>query len=114
MRWVVDAVVMAMMMVTVIVIVVIVIVVVVVGHTALFAHILADCGATPSRMEEFCAARTPRARRRRRLSSSTMRIPCRLVLLLLATAATIARGDGLDGERFVPSVGAEGTFVDEH
>src|ERR1044071_7352239 len=65
-------------------------------------------------MDEFCAARTPRARRRRRLSSSTMRIPCRLVLLLLATAATIARGDGLDGERFVPSVGAEGTFVDEH
>src|ERR1051325_2141230 len=65
-------------------------------------------------MDEFCAARTPRARRRRRLSSSTMRIPCRLVLLLLATAATIGRSDGLDGERFVPSVGAEGTFVDEH
>src|SRR5206468_691546 len=29
-------------------------------------------------------------------------------------AASSARADGLDGERFVPSVGAEGTFVVEH
>jgi outer membrane protein OmpA-like peptidoglycan-associated protein len=43
-----------------------------------------------------------------------MRNPCRLALLLLATTVATARGDGLDGERFVPSVGAEGTFVDEH
>jgi OmpA-OmpF porin, OOP family len=37
-----------------------------------------------------------------------------LALLGLAAAAATARADGLDGERFVPSVGAEGTFVDEH
>src|SRR5215831_14644219 len=38
----------------------------------------------------------------------------RIALVWLATALGTARADGLDGERFVPSVGAEGTFVDEH
>ena len=33
---------------------------------------------------------------------------------VLAAAFGTARADGLDGERFVPSIGAEGTFVDEH
>ena len=32
----------------------------------------------------------------------------------LATGLATARADGLDGERFVPSVGAEGTFTAEH
>jgi outer membrane protein OmpA-like peptidoglycan-associated protein len=39
---------------------------------------------------------------------------CRLALVGLVTTLGAARADGLDGERFVPSVGAEGTFVDEH
>ncbi|HMG52027.1 MAG TPA: transporter [Kofleriaceae bacterium] len=38
----------------------------------------------------------------------------RIALVWLATALGTARADGLDGERFVPSVGAVGTFVDEH
>jgi len=38
----------------------------------------------------------------------------RIALIWLATAVGTAQADGLDGERFVPSVGAEGTFVDEH
>jgi OOP family OmpA-OmpF porin len=37
----------------------------------------------------------------------------RIALIWLAGLGT-AHADGLDGERFVPSVGAEGTFVDEH
>lgn len=46
-----------------------------------------------------------------------MATPHRLALAALvafAAAGATARADGLDGERFVPSVGAEGTFVDEH
>ena len=39
---------------------------------------------------------------------------CRIALVWLVAALGTARADGLDGERFVPSVGAEGTFVDEH
>jgi outer membrane protein OmpA-like peptidoglycan-associated protein len=35
-------------------------------------------------------------------------------LLWLVTALGTAHADGLDGERFVPSVGAAGTFLDEH
>src|SRR4051812_571044 len=38
----------------------------------------------------------------------------RIALIWLAAGLGTARADGLDGERFVPSVGAEGTFVDEH
>src|SRR5437763_15665748 len=38
----------------------------------------------------------------------------RRIALVMLFAARVARADGLDGERFVPSVGAEGTFVDEH
>ncbi|HET7502419.1 MAG TPA: OmpA family protein [Kofleriaceae bacterium] len=38
----------------------------------------------------------------------------RIALIWLTAALGTARADGLDGERFVPSVGAEGTFVDEH
>jgi outer membrane protein OmpA-like peptidoglycan-associated protein len=38
----------------------------------------------------------------------------RIALIWLATALGTAHADGLDGERFVPSVGAAGTFVDEH
>src|SRR3954470_14892905 len=38
----------------------------------------------------------------------------RIALIWLVTALGTAHADGLDGERFVPSVGAEGTFVDEH
>lgn len=38
----------------------------------------------------------------------------RIALVWLATALGTAHADGLDGERFVPSVGAEGTFVNEH
>ena len=46
---------------------------------------------------------------------ATPRLAPRLVALIgLATGLGAARADGLDGERFVPSVGAEGTFVDEH
>src|ERR1043166_9429139 len=41
-------------------------------------------------------------------------LPGLAALLGLAVAAATARADGLDGERFVPSIGAEGTFVDEH
>src|SRR3954447_26411962 len=37
-----------------------------------------------------------------------------LALVWLLAVSASARADGLDGERFVPSVGAEGTFVDEH
>ena len=37
-----------------------------------------------------------------------------LAALLVLASAAAARADGLDGERFVPSVGAEGTFVVEH
>ena len=43
-----------------------------------------------------------------------MTTSCRIAVIWLATALGTARADGLDGERFVPSVGAEGTFVDEH
>lgn len=43
-----------------------------------------------------------------------MRTTCTLALVGLTVALSPARADGLDGERFVPSVGAEGTFVDEH
>ena len=39
---------------------------------------------------------------------------CRLALIWLAIGLATAHADGLDGERFVPSVGAEGSFVDEH
>jgi OOP family OmpA-OmpF porin len=40
---------------------------------------------------------------------------CALLVITFALAtARIGRADGLDGERFVPSVGAEGTFVVEH
>lgn len=42
-----------------------------------------------------------------------MRIPLALALAL-AGSSTPARADGLDGERFAPSVGAEGTFGVEH
>jgi outer membrane protein OmpA-like peptidoglycan-associated protein len=42
-----------------------------------------------------------------------MRTRC-LALVWLAIGLGTAHADGLDGERFVPSVGAEGTFVDEH
>jgi OOP family OmpA-OmpF porin len=38
----------------------------------------------------------------------------RIALVWLAAALGTAHADGLDGERFVPSVGAEGTFADEH
>ncbi|HEX3760597.1 MAG TPA: OmpA family protein [Kofleriaceae bacterium] len=41
------------------------------------------------------------------------RIALSIALIRLAGPGT-AHADGLDGERFVPSVGAEGTFVDEH
>jgi len=43
-----------------------------------------------------------------------MGIPRRIALIWLTTALGTARADGLDGERFVPSVGAVGTFVNEH
>ena len=42
------------------------------------------------------------------------RIALGIALIRLAAGPGAARADGLDGERFVPSVGAEGTFVDEH
>lgn len=38
----------------------------------------------------------------------------RVALVWLVIGLGTAHADGLDGERFVPSVGAEGTFVDEH
>lgn len=38
----------------------------------------------------------------------------RIALIWLAAALGTARADGLDGERFVPAVGAEGTFAVEH
>jgi OOP family OmpA-OmpF porin len=38
----------------------------------------------------------------------------RIALVWLAATLGTAHADGLDGERFVPSVGAAGTFVDEH
>jgi OOP family OmpA-OmpF porin len=37
-----------------------------------------------------------------------------LFVFVSALATRTARADGLDGERFVPAVGAEGTFVVEH
>jgi len=40
--------------------------------------------------------------------------PRRIALIWLATALGTAHADGLDGERFVPSVGAQGSFVNEH
>jgi len=40
--------------------------------------------------------------------------PRRITLIWLATALGTAHADGLDGERFVPAVGAEGSFVPEH
>jgi outer membrane protein OmpA-like peptidoglycan-associated protein len=43
-----------------------------------------------------------------------MGIPRRIALIWLMTAFGTARADGLDGERFVPAVGAAGTFVNEH
>ena len=42
-----------------------------------------------------------------------MRLPLALAVALAGTSNP-ARADGLDGERFVPAVGAEGTFVVEH
>lgn len=45
---------------------------------------------------------------------STMGTSRCIALLWLAATLGTARADGLDGERFVPSVGAAGTFVDEH
>ncbi len=38
----------------------------------------------------------------------------RRIALISVVIAGTAHADGLDGERFVPSVGAEGTFVNEH
>jgi len=38
----------------------------------------------------------------------------RISLIWIATAVGTASADGLDGERFVPSVGAESTFTAEH
>ena len=43
-----------------------------------------------------------------------MGIPRCIALICLTAAVGTARADGLDGERFVPSVGAAGTFVNEH
>src|SRR5882757_2310539 len=46
-----------------------------------------------------------------------MRTVCHAALLtaaLVAFSPATARADGLDGERFVPSVGAEGTITAEH
>src|SRR5258706_7899165 len=36
------------------------------------------------------------------------------LFVITCSLARASRADGLDGERFVPSVGAEGTFVVEH
>ncbi len=43
-----------------------------------------------------------------------MRTPRWIALAWLVATLGAARADGLDAERFVPSVGAEGTFVNEH
>jgi outer membrane protein OmpA-like peptidoglycan-associated protein len=48
----------------------------------------------------------------RRIALAALGAPAALVWL--AASLGTARADGLDGERFVPSIGAEGTFVDEH
>ncbi|MDB4954984.1 MAG: OmpA/MotB domain protein [Myxococcales bacterium] len=45
---------------------------------------------------------------------TTLRHRCALLVVFAFAAGRTARADGLDAERFVPSVGAEGTFVDEH
>jgi OOP family OmpA-OmpF porin len=37
-----------------------------------------------------------------------------LATALICAAAAVAAADGLDGERFVPAIGAEGNFVNEH
>jgi outer membrane protein OmpA-like peptidoglycan-associated protein len=41
-------------------------------------------------------------------------VPRRIALAAIIALSGPARADGLDGERFVPSIGAEGTFVVEH
>ena len=46
---------------------------------------------------------------------TTLRAAVGVVVLVAAIAAPrVARGDGLDGERFVPATGAEGTIAVEH
>jgi outer membrane protein OmpA-like peptidoglycan-associated protein len=37
-----------------------------------------------------------------------------LAIALICASAAVAAADGLDGERFVPAVGAEGNYVNEH
>src|SRR5262245_23903231 len=67
-----------------------------------------------NRSKSLCArAGPPHGAGRYHREMPTTRMWRRAALIWLA-ALRVAHADGLDGERFVPSVGAEGTFVDEH